>query len=137
MGDHDYLAFSLDSQLFAFDVNQVGKVVRAMRITQLPEGPELLLGIIDLRGETLPVVNIRKRFRLPERELALDDRIVIVNSRPRMAFIADIVLGVLSLTPEQYQAPNEVYPGLEHHLIGVGKHGQETVLILDLSILDN
>jgi purine-binding chemotaxis protein CheW len=137
MDHYDFFVFSLDGQLFAFDVNRVGKVVRAMQLTQLPEGPELVQGIIDIRGETLPVINIRRRFHLPAREIALDDRIVIVNGQRPMAFIADTVIGVLALVPEQYQSPSQLYPGLERYLAGVGKHREQTILILDIKVLDN
>lgn len=137
MQAYDFFVFSLDDQRFAFDVKRVTKVVRAMQITQLPEAPELVLGIIDIRGETLPVIDIRKRFHLAARELALDDRLVIVQGQLPMAFIADAVHGVLSLVPEQYQNPSDLYPGLERYIAGVGKHEQETIIIFDISILDN
>jgi purine-binding chemotaxis protein CheW len=133
---YNCFVFSLDGQLFAFDVNRVAKVVRAMQLTHLPEGPDLVQGIIDIGGETLPVINIRKRFHLPARGLALDDRIVLVNGHRPMAFIADAVLGVLALVPEQYQSPAQLYPGLERYIAGVGKHQQQTILILDIKILD-
>lgn len=137
MDHYNFFVFSLDGQFFAFDVNRVGQVVRAMQMTHLPEGPELLQGIIDLRGETVPVINIRKRFHLPEKEISVGDRIVIVNGQRQMAFVADTVFGVLALVPEQYQSPADLYPGLERYIAGVGKHQQQTILIFDMAVLDS
>jgi len=74
------LVFRLDDQRYAFFLSIVVEVVRAVEITPLPSAPDIILGIINVRGTVVPVVNLRTRFRLPERNLEPDDRIIIART---------------------------------------------------------
>ena len=72
---HDFMVvFALDEPRYALLLSAVEKVVRAVEITPLPKAPEIVVGVINAQGRILPVLDIRKRFRLPAREMKPDDR---------------------------------------------------------------
>ena len=72
-----YVVFTLDGLFYAVSLSAVSRVIRAVEITPLPKAPPIVLGVINLGGRIIPVVNIRKRFLLPERELELTDQLIV------------------------------------------------------------
>jgi len=71
------VVFTLDEQLFALPLIVVLKVIHALEIRHLPEAPEIISGIINVRGKIIPVVDIRKRLGILTREIDLNDRLII------------------------------------------------------------
>lgn len=70
MTEHSQLVvFRLDAQRFALPLTAVERVVRAVAVTLLPDAPAIVLGAIDVHGRVLPVLNVRRRFNLPQREI--------------------------------------------------------------------
>ncbi len=83
--------FLLDDQRYALHLDVVERVIPAVEITPLPKAPEIVLGLINIRGKIIPVLNIRRRFRLPDRETELTDHFIIANTSKRtVALPADI-----------------------------------------------
>ena len=131
-----YFVFGLEDQRYAMSLGAVLKVIRAVEFTFLPEAPENLLGLINLGGEIIPVLDIRKRFHLPNREIDLNDRIVICKGAARtIAFVADVVEGVVEFAPEELDEAVHILPEMDHYIEGVGKLNDDTVLIYDLDSL--
>lgn len=129
---NQYLVFSLDEQWFALRLSAVERVVRAVEATTLPNAPEIVLGIVNVQGQLIPIFNIRKRFRLPEREIDLSDQLVIARARTRtVALVVDSVSGVQESAEREVVAAKEILPGMEH-LDGVVKLGDDLILIYDL-----
>jgi len=126
------VVFTLDEPRYALDLSTVERVVRAVAITPLPKAPEIVLGVINVQGQVVPVINVRKRFRLPEREMNLNDRFIIARtSRRVVALAADSVGGVLELENRQVASAGESLPFAEY-LQGVAKLPGDLVLIYDL-----
>ena len=91
------VTFNLDEQHFALFLGTVERIVAVAEITPLPGAPAVVLGIINIRGAIVPVVDIRRRFGLPPREIRLTDRMLIARtSRRAVALIADGVAGVVA-----------------------------------------
>jgi len=131
-----YFVFGLEDQRYALALATVLKVIRAVEFTFLPEAPENLLGLINIGGEIIPVLDIRKRFHLPNREIDLNDRIIICKGAARtIAFVADVVEGVVEFAPEELNEAVHILPEMEHYIEGVGKLNDDTVLIYDLDSL--
>lgn len=134
--DSHYLIFSLDDQPFALKLSSVTRVVRSVALTIPPDAPDLLMGILNLGGKMIPVLDIRSRFGLPEREMELEDRIIVCVSRGRpMAFFVNAVHGVEILSKNTLKDPQEILAGLPGTLKGVGRWHDDTVLIYDLDAL--
>jgi purine-binding chemotaxis protein CheW len=126
------VVFTLDEPRYALPLSVVDCVVRAMEITPLPKAPEIVLGAINAQGRVIPVVDVRKRFRLAPREMNMDDRFIITRTSLRVvALVVDAVEGVRELAGREIVRANEALPFAEY-LHGVAKTEQGLVLIYDL-----
>jgi purine-binding chemotaxis protein CheW len=127
------VVFLLDDRQYALQhLASVEKVIRAVQVTPLPKAPEIVSGAINLQGRIIPVVNVRRRFRLTEREVNLGDRFIIARTPKRtLAFVVDAVTGVLELPQDVLIAKERVIPGLEY-ISGVAKLEDGMILINDL-----
>lgn len=124
--------FNLDEQSYALYLAAVKRIVRLVEITPLPKAPEIVLGILNLQGEIIPVVNIRRRFRLPERETDLNDQLIIAKIQRRtFALAADSVSGVIERPEEDLIAAEKIIPGMEY-VEGVIKLEEGIILIHNL-----
>src|SRR5258706_9699265 len=84
------VVFMLDAMRYALRLSCVERIVRVVEIAALPQAPEIVLGIINVHGEIIPVLDIRKRFCLPESELKLESHLVIARTtRRRIALAVD------------------------------------------------
>lgn len=123
------VVFTLDEHRYALHLGVVERVFPSVEITPLPKAPEIVLGVVNLRGRVIPVVNIRKRFRLPEREIELSDQIIIAHTSKRpVAILADSVTGILELPQRELIAGREILPKLDY-VEGVAKLADGMVLI--------
>lgn len=103
----------LDELRVALRAPAIDSVVHAVEITPLPQAPAIALGVITVRGQVIPVVNLRQRFNLPARDLVLADRFVIVRTaRRRLAVIADAVDGVFEHPETGIARPRDILPGI-------------------------
>src|SRR6266446_6453950 len=95
------VVFILDAMRYGLRLSSVERIVRIVEISALPKAPEIVLGIVNLRGEIIPVINIRKRFRLAERDLALSSHLLIARTtHRRVALAVDSVIGVIEGSSE-------------------------------------
>lgn len=128
----ELVVFTLDEQRYALRLAAVERVVQAVEITPLPKAPEIVLGMINAQGRIVPVVNVRKRFQLPEREVELSDQFIIARtSRRTAALVVDAVNDVVPCTEAQVVASEKILPGLEH-VEGVLKLPDGMILLHDL-----
>ena len=127
-----FVVFSLDEQRYAFALDVVERVVRAAQVTPLPRAPELVLGVINIQGTIVPVINLRRRNSLPERKLGLDDLFVIARAGQRsVALVVDEVCGVIECEERDIRPAEEMMPGIEF-VTGALKSPQGIVLVQDL-----
>ena len=127
-----YVVFTLDEQRYALYLHAVTRVVRIVEITHLPKAPEIIRGVVNVQGQVIPVVDIRKRFRLPEREPELSDQLIIANTASRsVALVVDAVEGVIEHSRQEMIPPEKILPGTEY-IEGVIKLEDGLVLIHDL-----
>lgn len=127
----EYLVLGLDGLRVALPLPVVERVVHAVYVTPLPDAPDLVLGLINVRGRIIPVVNLRRRLRLAERPMALTDRLVVVHTARRpLALLADSASEVREI-PEPLLVPaEEILPGLES-IVGVARLDDGLLLVQD------
>jgi purine-binding chemotaxis protein CheW len=126
------VVFTLDEPRYALPLAAVERVVRTVEITLLPKAPDIVLGVIDTQGRIVPVVDVRTRFRLPPREMDVDDRFIIARtSRRIVALLVDSVIGVRTLADSEVVSAEQALPFAEY-LQGVAKVEDGIVLIYDL-----
>ncbi len=132
MANRELVVFSQDERQYALYLSAVERVVRVVEVTPLPRAPEIILGVINVEGRILPVVNLRKRFRLAEREMNLSDQFLIAHtSRRPVALLVEAVTGVLQAPEEKVIAAGAVLPGTEY-VEGLLKLEDGIILIHDL-----
>lgn len=131
-GSIQLVIFTLAEQRYALNLFTVERIVPVVEITPLPKASEIVLGVVNMKGRIIPVLDIRRRFRLPERKMDLSDRLIIARTSARMvAFTADAVTGVVEHSEEEIVAAEKILPGLEY-VEGVLKLEDGLVLIHDL-----
>jgi len=129
------LTFTLQDRRYALRLSAVERVVRAAAVTPLPQAPEIVLGVLDLGGEVLPVISLRRRFRLPEREIASTDQFVIARAgRLTVALAVDGTGEVIEPEAAELTPPEGIVPGT-FYLEAVARTPQGLVLIHDLETL--
>ncbi len=141
--DAQLLTFKLDDQEYALDLSHVVQVVRMVAITRAPNAPEVVEGLVNVRGRIIPVVNLRKRLGLPAVRHGIDSDLVIARANDRdsadgvrmMAFIVDAVNEVLRVPTSDLDLSADIGAHFSEHLEAVGKLGDRLLLILDLGSL--
>lgn len=126
------VVFNLAGQRYALRLAAVDRVVRIAELTTLPKAPEIVLGILNVQGCVIPVVDTRRRFGLPAREADLNDHLIIARTSKRVvALLADAVVGVLQHSRAALTIADEILRNLDY-VAGVVKLDDGLVLIHDL-----
>lgn len=129
------VVFFLEEQAFALRLGAVSRVLRALAVTPLPGAPAIVRGVIDVQGELVPVVDLRRRFGMPEKDVTLGDQILVANSgRQAVALVVDGTGGVVEYRPEDFVPIAQVVPGAGG-LAGLLKAESGLVLVQDLDAL--
>lgn len=132
IGNLKIVLFSLDNLQYALQLSAVSRVVSVVEITPLPKAPEIVMGVVNYMGEIIPVINIRKRFRLPDRDVKLEDQLIIANTKKRLVgLVVDSVTGIHELEPDQLINIEGKFP-YAGYLSGIAKLENDIVLIHDL-----
>lgn len=131
--DGKYLTFWTDSQLFGIAISDVQQIVAIQKITTVPEFPFYVKGIINLRGNIIPVIDIRLRFNKPETTYTELTCIIIMNIRQQFfGFIVDAVDEVTRIDEENISAPPSMSSEVTcTYLKGIANLGSKVVLLLD------
>ncbi len=133
-----YLTFILDGELFALDISKVREVLDYTKITRVPQMPEFMLGVINLRGSVVPVIDMRTKFGMNKVERTVNTCIVIVevtldSDNVILGALVDSVQEVFELDPEQIEPPPKIGMRLKTEFIkGMGKKEEKFIIILDI-----
>ena len=129
-----YLSFKLGDEDYGISIEYVTEIIVMQRITEVPNTPEFVEGVINLRGKVIPVINIRTRFGLDSREY--DDRtcVVVVNhDEVTVGMIVDTVNEVVDIPENSVDPPPQKHSGIDNNYIsGLGKIGNEVKILLDV-----
>ena len=126
------IVFALDRQRYALPLPVVDRVVRMVAITPLPKAPDIVLGVVNIQGRVIPVIDMRRRFRLPEREIVLTDQLVVAHTvRRPVALVADAVQDVITCAEQSLIAAENILPQVKY-VEGVVKLTDGLILIHDL-----
>ena len=132
-----YVVFKLCDDHFALPVEQVVQALRMVAITAIPEGPDWLAGVINLRGVVVPVIDLRLRLGLPYQAPDLNTPIIILDAPEHwVGFTADSTEGVLSITEDAITTPDELT--IQARAVkAIARTENGLVLILNLEHLTN
>jgi len=127
------VSFELGKEVFAVDILRVQEIIRMMEITEVPNAPEFVEGVISLRGKVIPVVDLRKRFHIPVKENNPQERIIVVKiSDKPLGVIVDSVLEVLRFLKDEIEPTPAVFNHMDSQCFaGVAKAKDRLLIILD------
>ena len=133
-----YLTFKLEDEVFALDISKVREVLDFTVIAKVPETPDFMLGVINLRGSVAPVVDMRLKFGMSRTEKTVNTCIIIVEvevdgETTILGALADSVQEVMDLDPDQIEPPPRIGTRLKTKFIkGMGKRDNQFIIILDI-----
>lgn len=133
-----YLTFALADEEYGVDILRVREIIGMMEITPVPRTPDFILGVVNLRGKVIPVIDLRLKFELPYKEP--DDRtcIIVVEVRYReetiqMGIVVDRVNEVVDVKEEEIEATPSFGIGLDtSYILGMAKVGNKVKILLDI-----
>lgn len=134
-----YLIFSIGKEVYGIEIKYVIEIIGIEPITEVPELPNYIKGVINLRGKIIPVMDVRLKFKKEEKEY--DDRtciIVVEIEEISIGLIIDRVLEVSTITEENISDPptiNKDKHNANKYIKGIGKAGEETRLLIDCNKL--
>jgi purine-binding chemotaxis protein CheW len=128
------VVFRLANEFYGVDIGEVNTIIRMQEVTDIPQTPDFVEGVINLRGSIIPVIDLRKRFGLPEDDVTKASRIMVVESGGQMiGMVVDAVAETLRLPADAIEPPSPVIAGIDtQYLRGVGKQDDRLVILLDL-----
>ncbi len=134
MAENQFVIFRLGEERYAVDILNVGGISEFRNVTKVPNAPYFIDGIINLRGDIIPIVNLKKRFNIAEKEADSDTRIIINNIKGKdIGFIVDEASQVIKIDDADIEDAPDIIKGAERQYIsGVGKVADHIVILLDL-----
>ena len=136
MDSKQYIVVELGNEQYGIDIQYIDNIVRMQRITRVPKAQPYFKGVINLRGEVIPVMSLRLKFDLEADEITGNTRILILkpDAQSSVGIIVDSVKEVLTIGNEQIdKVSRETNEERAAYLSGVGKHGDGLISILNLA----
>jgi purine-binding chemotaxis protein CheW len=107
--------FTLDAQLYALPLASVQQVLHMVEVTPLPNAPDFVLGVIDVHGNIIPVMSMRKRFGRREPEASLSGQLIVAETDTRcVALVVSSVTGVIERTVQEVTEAEKIVPGAQY-----------------------
>jgi purine-binding chemotaxis protein CheW len=133
-----HLTFKLDEEVFALDISKVREVLEYTTVTKVPQTPDFMCGVINLRGGVVPVVDLRLKFDMAEAEKTVNTCIIIVEvtldgESAVLGALVDSVQEVFEFEPDQIEPAPKIGTKLKTDFIkGMGKRDEHFIMILDI-----
>jgi purine-binding chemotaxis protein CheW len=133
-----YLTFKLDEEVFALDVAKVREILDFTKVTKVPQTPDFMRGVINLRGSVVPVMDLRLKFGMSATEKTVNTCVIVVEmviegETMVLGVLADSVQEVIDLEPEQIEPAPRIGTKINtEFILGMGKHNELFMMILDI-----
>ena len=133
-----YLTFNLADEIFAFDVAKVREILELTNITKVPQTPDFMRGVINLRGSVVPVIDLKLSFAMARTDQTINTCIIVVEVNLEgealvLGVLADSVQEVVEMEPDLIEPPPRLGTKLNTEFIkGMGKVENNFVMILDI-----
>lgn len=126
------VGFHVGGEEFGINILRVQEIIRSQQLTRVPNSPDCMEGVMNLRGKIIPVIALRKRFGLDEVPPDRQNRIVVVEIQGNvLGFVVDAVSEVLRIPADTVEAPPRLGAVEREYVAGVGKIGDRLLILLD------
>ena len=131
------VSFRLATEEYGVDISQVQEIIRMVEITHVPRAPRFMEGVINLRGQLIPIIDLRTRFGMTKIAATKSTRIIVTEiGSKRVGIVVDSVSEVLNLPIENVEDAPEMIAGVGNEYIqGVGKMDERLIIMLDLTMV--
>ncbi|HEY1977322.1 MAG TPA: chemotaxis protein CheW [Candidatus Baltobacteraceae bacterium] len=131
------VSFRLGGEEYGVDIAQVQEIIRMVEITHVPRAPRFMEGVINLRGQLIPIIDLRTRFGMSRINPTKSTRIVVTEiGNKRVGIVVDSVSEVLNIPIENVEDAPEMVAGVgTEYIQGVGKLGERLIIMLDLTMV--
>jgi purine-binding chemotaxis protein CheW len=135
---NSFLSFTLGNEFFATNVAKVLNILEMMKITKVPKMPDYMLGVINLRGSVLPLIDLRIKFGMKQTEYTTNTCILVLEVKIekdllKVGALVDSVQEVFEITPEEIQPPPQIGSKYKSEFIyGIAKISEEFIMLLDM-----
>ena len=131
MLDEQIVVFQLRGEQYGVGIAGVESIITPRDITRVPHAPDFVEGVMNLRGEIIPVVDLGKRFGLPPIDALEKNRIIVLEvEEAKVGMIVDDVVEVLRLPGESIQPPSPIFSGIETSMLSGIAHWEDQIIIL-------
>lgn len=132
--EEQLVVFDLGEEVYGVDISRVQEIIRMQAITQVPGAPHFVEGVINLRGKIIPVIDLHRRFGLPESDARRSSRIVVVETEGRViGMVVDAVSEVLRIASSAVEPPSPIVVGADSDYIrGIAKLESRLIILLQL-----
>ncbi len=129
-----YIIIKFDSEQYGINIEYIDNIVRLQAITRVPHTQSYFVGIINLRGEIIPVMSMRAKFNLPDKETTNASRILILKmeGNAKIGILVDEVKEVVTLSEESIEKTSVESSDIKAYLSGVGKYNDTLISILNI-----
>lgn len=129
----EYVIFRLADESYAIDIDHVENIEKYTNITRVPYTKKYINGVINLRGNIIPVIDVRKRFGLKTQDADKDSRIMIINlDELKVGLLVDASSEVLQLDSESIEQAPSVINNDDEYVSKIGKYDGRIIMIVDL-----
>lgn len=131
------VSFHLGNEEYGVDIAQVQEIIRMVEITHVPRAPRFMEGVINLRGQLIPIIDLRTRFSMSRIDQTKSTRIIVTEiGNKRVGIIVDSVSEVLNIPLEQVEDAPDMIAGVgTEYIQGVGKVNDRLIILLDLTMV--
>ena len=128
------ISFIVGEEEYGLEILRVKEVIRVREITRLPRAPSFVKGIINLRGDVIPIIDLRDRFGLERKEYTSMTRVIVVDVDGRLVgMVVDAASQVVRVPADQIDPPPPIVGGLSAEFIkGVGKLDERLIILLNI-----
>jgi purine-binding chemotaxis protein CheW len=136
-----YLTFALGAETYGFEILKVREIIGLMHITAVPHTPRYLKGVINLRGQVIPVVDLRTKFEMEQVATTEETCIIVVDidyggRKCNTGIIVDRVCEVLNISSENVEPPPTFDPSVStEFILGMGKVDQSVKILLNIDLI--
>ena len=132
-----YIVFNISKENYGIDISSVNSIIEMPQITNVPRSPEHYRGIINLRGEIIPVISLRRKMSLEDDTFTSSSRIIItdIEEDKQVGLIVDEVKEVVAIPDEEIMEPSPFLKGSDSLIKGVGQKDDNLISVFNLEVL--
>jgi purine-binding chemotaxis protein CheW len=128
------ISFGVESENYGVNIQSVKEVIKIREITKLPKAPSFVKGVINLRGDVIPIIDFRDKFGLEQNEYTDITRVIVVEvDKKSIGIVVDRVSHVIRMSQDEITPPPPMIGSIaEKYLLGIGKKGEDLIILIDI-----